>query len=114
MVLLNAAHLPPGSVIGSPVSSSAGWRKSGFPRPTQRGTRRKISGLRALWRGVPLVQACSRRAQTLRGGMGRLPICDGPPTPFRVVKFPTLVGARALYLLVVFTMVNGFLPLRGR
>lgn len=25
MVLLNAAHLPPGSVIGNPLASSTGW-----------------------------------------------------------------------------------------
>ena len=70
------------------LSQAPPGEEVGFPRPTRSGTLRRTSGLRALSRGVPLVQACSRRAQSLRGGTGRVPACDCPPTPLPSRQVP--------------------------
>ena len=87
MVLLNTAHVRPGSVIGSPLQDPPGG-EVGFPRPTRSGTRRRTSGLRVLSRDVPLYQACSRRAQILREGTGWVPACDFPRTPLPSRQVP--------------------------
>ena len=58
MVFLNAAHLPPDSVICRRLASSAGEGVA-FPLPTRSCTRRRTSGLYALSQGDPLVPACN-------------------------------------------------------
>ena len=119
-MLLNAAHLLPGSVIGRPLASCAGWGGGFTPAHSERHTTQDLGST------CPLAR-CSARSSMQQtctnppGAQDVYPHVIVPRPRFRV-KWPTVVCARCFYLLprtplhllVVFAVVHVFLPLRDR
>ena len=119
MVLLNAALLPIGSIFGSPLASSAGWRGQFPPAHSERHATQDLGSkcpLARCFARSSMQQKCTNPPE----GTGRVPACDCPPTPLPSRQVPysskcTMILPRTpLCLLVVSAVVHGFLPLRDR
>ena len=81
MVLLNDVHVPPNSIDGSLLASSAEWEGS-FPLGLLAAAR--DAGPRVCMpssEAARSFQPCSGRAQTLHWGTKRVPACGYPPDP---------------------------------
>ena len=98
MVLLNAAYLPPGSVIGSPLASSPRWGDRFPPAHSDWHAAQDLGSTCPLTRFRSFKNAADVHKPSVgaRDGYSYVVV---PRPPFRVVKCPTAISARRFCLL---------------